>query len=422
MRKNIYNAAMLLLLLSVVSAQADSVLLQGGERLIGRIIREDAGKLIFESQNLGRFEIPRERVEKIEHTPAAPGAVAVPAMAPTGPFLPWLDPEAGTNNFDWIQLKSSEWLKGRLKSLQDDEVEFDSDEFDRQEFDWEDVWQVYSPRQNETLFENKKKLSGPIHITRQQVKVQTTEGEQTFDRGELIAVTPGGPREINYWSGKLSAGLTLRSGNTKQTEVNIDAGLKRRTPDTRLTLDYLGNLSEVEDQEVANNTRITAQFDFWLSRHLYLKVPFAEYYRDPIQNLAHRISVGAGVGYELIDRRRLKWDVVIGPAYQQTWFESVAPGERDTKGNPAAIFQSLLDTKITRRVDFVSQYQVILTRRENGGYTHHWQNTFEIELNRRLDLDVSFIWDRVSNPAASSAGTASKPDDFRTVLSLGINF
>jgi putative salt-induced outer membrane protein YdiY len=422
MRKSIYNATMLLLLLPGVYAQADSVLLQGGERLIGRIIREEAGKLIFESQNLGRFEIPRERVEKIEHTPAAPGAVAVPAIAPTGPFLPWLDPETGTNKFDWIQLKSSEWLKGRLKSLQDDEVEFDSDKFDRQEFDWEDVWQVYSPRQNETLFENKTKVSGPIHITRQQVKVQTAQGEQTFDRGELIAVTPGGPREINYWSGKLSAGLTLRSGNTEQTDFNVSAELKRSTPDTRFTLDYLANLSELANEETANNNRITAQFDFWLSRHLYLKIPFAEYYRDPFQNIKHRATAGAGVGYEFIHRPRLKWDVVIGPAYQQIWYDSVVPGEPTSKGNPAALFQTILDTKITDRLDFTSQYQVILTQRENGGYTHHWQNTFEIKLTYRLDLDVSFIWDRVSSPATSSAGTASDPNDFRTILSLGVNF
>ena len=39
-------------------------------------------------------------------------------------FVPPLD------KFDWIQLKSGEWLKGELKVLYDKKLEFDSDELD----------------------------------------------------------------------------------------------------------------------------------------------------------------------------------------------------------------------------------------------------------------------------------------------------
>lgn len=398
-----------------VSVAADSIFLQGGEHLVGQVISTAGAGVVFESQNLGRVEIPWERVKLVDR------AEVVVVLESTNQFFPWVE-DTTTNRFDWIQLKSGEWLKGRLKSLQDDKLEFDSEKLDLQEFDWEDVWQVHAPRQNEALFEDKKKVAGPIRITRHQVLVQTSQGEQTYARTNLIAVTPGGPREINYWSGNIAAGMTLRAGNTEQTEFHVSAELKRRTPDTRFTLNHLGNISRLENQEVANNNRVTAQFDVWLSRHLYVKIPLVEYYRDPIQNIEHRGTAGGGVGYEFFDRPRLKWDVVIGPAYQQIWYDSVAPGERTTEGNPALLFQSLLDTKISHRIDFISQYQVILTPPENGGYTHHWQNTFEIELNKRLDLNVSLIWDRVSNPSTSSAGVEAKSDDFRTVISLGVNF
>jgi putative salt-induced outer membrane protein YdiY len=399
-------------------ASADSLFLLGGERLQGRIISEDAAKIIIESHNLGRQEILRERIMHIERTLTTPTVIPTIAPRTSSHFFPGVD----TNRFDWIQLKSGEWLKGELKSLQDDKVEFDSDELDLREFEWEDVWQVYAPRQNEALFDDRRKVAGPIHITQNNVLIQTPQGQQVFDRAELVAVTPGGPREINYWSGKLSLGMTLRSGNTVQTDYNIDTELIRRTPNTRFSLDYLASLSQVENQEVANNSRLTTQFDYWLSRHLFMKIPFAEYYRDPIQNIKHRITVGCGIGYEIIDRPRFKWDIVMGPAYQQTLFDSVAPGEEDTSGNAAVLFQMIFDTKITRRIDFESQFQIILAPEENGGYTHHWQSTLEIELTKRLDLDVSFIWDRVSKPTSSFGGTAAKPDDFRTVLSLGVNF
>ena len=40
-------------------------------------------------------------------------------------------PPTGNDGFDWIQLKSGEWLRGRLKYIQNRKVEFVSDELGR---------------------------------------------------------------------------------------------------------------------------------------------------------------------------------------------------------------------------------------------------------------------------------------------------
>jgi len=40
--------------------------------------------------------------------------------------------------YDWIKLKSNEWLKGDIVSMYEDKLEFDSDELDLQVIDWED--------------------------------------------------------------------------------------------------------------------------------------------------------------------------------------------------------------------------------------------------------------------------------------------
>ena len=49
----------------------------------------------------------------------------------------WLPPEPRPEKFDWIQLKSGEWLKGKLEVLYDRKLEFDSDELDELTFDFE---------------------------------------------------------------------------------------------------------------------------------------------------------------------------------------------------------------------------------------------------------------------------------------------
>ena len=40
--------------------------------------------------------------------------------------------------YDWIQLTSNEWLKGEIKGMYKDSLEFDSDKLDLLEIDWDD--------------------------------------------------------------------------------------------------------------------------------------------------------------------------------------------------------------------------------------------------------------------------------------------
>lgn len=44
--------------------------------------------------------------------------------------------------FDWIQLNSGEWLKGKIKVMYNYTLEFDSDELDLLELDMDDVKQI----------------------------------------------------------------------------------------------------------------------------------------------------------------------------------------------------------------------------------------------------------------------------------------
>src|SRR5258708_25861588 len=57
---------------------ADSVFLRGGEKLIGNVISEDTAKVLFQSQSLGKLEISRDSVARIERgaTPAPPAPVS----------------------------------------------------------------------------------------------------------------------------------------------------------------------------------------------------------------------------------------------------------------------------------------------------------------------------------------------------------
>lgn len=334
------------------------------------------------------------------------------------PDLGWVPPE---DNFDWIQLKSGEWLKGQLKAMQERVLEFESEELNDLTFDWKDIRQVRSSRTLDVLSTSGETVSGPVMITPKQATVGGPD-PRVIPRDQLQSLTPGGSKELDLWSGKTSLGLTLRAGNTEQVEYNAQAYLQRRTPATRLSLDYLGNISSVDGVESANNHRVNSEFDVWLSQRFYLILPSVEYYKDPFQNLNHRLTAGVGVGYDLVNRPNLEWNITTGPSFQKAWFESSQPGEPTQKASAALSFGSRFDWDINQRVELILEYRGQYTSKEIGETTHHSVATLSLELTKRFDLDVSLVWDRITQPKVGSDGIEPKRDDFRLVVGLGVDF
>jgi putative salt-induced outer membrane protein YdiY len=361
--------------------------------------------------------------------------------------VPWRPFEPESDGFDWIQLKSGEWLKGSLKSMQDYSLEFDSEELDWQEFDWEDVHQVRSPRVHEVLLDgqgegalyqdflqlprvgeilrfsdDRVRVEGPLHVTRDKVTVQGREGPIVFDRARLIAITPAGSREIDLWSGKISVGMTTLTGNTDSEGINITADLTRRTPATRLALDYLGAMEELEGVQSANNHRVTGVFDYWLSRRVYLRAPVLEYFSDPFSNVSRRVTGVVGLGYDIVHRQALEWDVFMGPGYQQTVFETVEAGADQSEDTMVVAVGTSAEVDITKRTDFNLSYTGQFVSEEAGGALHHTVATLEIDVTKVVDVDFSVVWDHVSHPQTAEDGTTPKKNDVRSTLSLGVEF
>jgi putative salt-induced outer membrane protein YdiY len=244
----------------------------------------------------------------------------------------------------------------------------------------------------------------------------------SLPRDQLTGITPGGKREIEFWSGNLSIGLSLQSGNTRQVNLNTSAELVRRTPATVFELDYLGNFSEVNGEQNANNQRINGSYDIRLDRHWFLRPVNVEYYRDQLANIAHRGTVGVGVGYYIFDRDGLEWNVSGGPAYQRTVFETVEAGQSDTATTEAGFLQTNFKADITRRLTFIQTFSANVMSQEAGRYSHHAVSTLEFEIKRHLDLNVSLVWDYLQYPQPESNGSVPQHSDFRLNVGVGMKF
>ncbi|MCK4674746.1 MAG: DUF481 domain-containing protein [Gammaproteobacteria bacterium] len=335
---------------------------------------------------------------------------------------PWLP---AAKEFDWVQLTSGEWLKGEIKSMYNDSLEFDSDKLDLLNIDWEDVKYLKSYRPSNVNVENVEPLTGSLQISGDKVTITDGENVQEFDRLDLISLTPSSDRELDLWSIKFTFGLNVKSGNTDQLDYNSRFSAKRRKARSRFLLDYIGNISKTGNEagdliETVNNNRVNTSLNIYATRYFFYQPIFAEYYRDPFQNIDQRISAGAGVGYTIFDTGRFEWNVNGGPGYVSTKYLSVQPGEDQQVDAGALVFATDFDAELTSTMDLIFKYNIQALKPEAGGYTHHMIVTFENEITGNLDFDISMIWDRISQPTKDDLGVAPEQDDYR--LTVGVTY
>jgi putative salt-induced outer membrane protein YdiY len=358
--------------------------------------------------------------------PAPPGSTAEPpALKPASPPKEtprWHPPAPIPKGFDWIRLKSGEWLKGDIKVLRDDSFEFDSDELDTLTLDWSDIAELHSPRPNTIVLVDRRIAYGTLQIRDDTVILGAEDGEMSFTRRELLSIVPGEPSERKYWSGDLSLGMTTQSGNTSQTTANGQARIRRRSAFSRITFNYIGNLGTVNNEQTTNNHQANAKWDLFVSNKWFLTPISLEFYSNRFQNISHQFSPSAGLGYYLFKRSKLKWDFRLTGGWRYTKYESVPAGAPADESTATLIPGTILEWDITKSIEFDLNYKFEIPIPETQNLVHHLVAKLSIDVVGDFDLDVTFQWDRVRNPKPDSEGIIPRNDDFRTSIGLGWNF
>ena len=86
------------------------------------------------------------------------------------------------------------------------------------------------------------------------------------------------------------------------------------------------------------------------------------------------------------------------------------------------VLSTVLDADLTSDVELESQYRVSIVATDLDKTHHH----FELELSNDIwgpvELDVTFIFDRIEKPVADDDGVTPKSDDFRLMMGFSADF
>ena len=336
---------------------------------------------------------------------------------------PWSDDfSPPTDEYSWVRLDSGEWLKGEIVALYDETLAFDSDHFGNLDIDLDDIDAVYGQGKFVVSLDDGRSVSGILSIRGKEVRITSADGGKEFRRDELVSITQNAERERDRWTGNVDVGMNLRQGNTEFSDFNVTAGFTRRTPISRVTLDYRGNSNVTDGVRQTDSHRINLAVNRFTGGRFFWRPVSVQYYKDELQNINHQATIDSGIGFHLMDTSRVDWEVQAGVGGNYLENVSLAPGEREGDWSPVGTLRTDLSIDIASWIEYEFLLNMVFLEEGAGKYQHHMVNTLSTDLLGDLDLDVSLIWDRTEKPQVAEDGTLPEQDDYQLLVSLSYEF
>ena len=304
------------------------------------------------------------------------------------------------DTFDWVQMVSGEWIKGDMKRMRNDTLEFDSDKLDMLNLDFADISLVHSPQANTYVFDNRISATGPAVITESRIIVQTEEGTKSFPRSELESIVEG-QQEKDWWSMKLRFGLTLNRGNTDQLTYDVNFNTRREDKLTLLDLNYNSTFGKTNGAQNVNRHLGEGLFQVFLGSRWWVTPAFGQLFNDRFQNIKFRATPAAGAGVHIVDEAKVQWDFQTGIGYQYLNYldaSLLAAGGTNPQNDAFVPLYMYWDFDITGDIDLTMSWLTNLVVTTIGNTNHTGRADLSIELTRVLDLDIAFLYLRTEQP------------------------
>ena len=241
---------------------------------------------------------------------------------------------------DQIAMKNGDHLTGTIVKFDGTALTLKSDYAGDLAFKWEAVAGVTSAQPLNIGLKDGQVVVGTVTTKDDQIAVQTTDTgtvsapiasityirskdeEAAFEANEARYKNP---RFIDLWAGTVALGYAKATGNSKTTNLNINANAVRATTRDKTTVYFttLYATSTVSNKAAttANAQRGGFNYEFNLTPKFFV-FGGSDFEADQFQALDLRFTPGGGFGYHAIKNERSSFDVFGGGSLDKEYYSN----------------------------------------------------------------------------------------------------
>jgi len=228
----------------------------------------------------------------------------------------------------------------------------------------------------------------------------------------LLAQDPSQPPD-KIWSGGAGAGLSLTTGNTDTTDLNLSLNAVR-DPNTRNLIKFGALYVRGTSDDEVNKSRARLYFrdDYTLTDGLFAFAS-TDFQRDPFKEIDYLINPVAGLGYRAYSTDRLQLN--FGGGGGAIWEKNMGL-DVDSTGSLNAGQE--LEFQISETARVTQKLSGLWKTRDFGDALYHFVTALSVSIIKNMELKTEFHFDRKSKPT----GTDTLKNDTATLLSFVYKF
>ncbi|MBN2456336.1 MAG: DUF481 domain-containing protein [Sedimentisphaerales bacterium] len=321
---------------------------------------------------------------------------------------------------DEIYLKNGDRITGKIKTLADGKITFESEFAGTVSIDLSNIATFNTNEEVEVHLEGGT-------VFKQRI-VRSTTGSfaiagdeklkpQEFDVETILAINPA-EKLPPAWHGEISAGMTSTRGNSVTDTQSFSVNLHKRTEKDRslFTIDYIRN--EYEDQDTGEKKKsqdewkMRGKYDYFFTERFFGYLD-GRYERDSIAELDRRVIIGTGGGYQWVESEEFNFSTEAGIASLYEKYDN----QTDSSSQVSGQIGYHLDKKLTQKLMFINDLTYYPGLEKFSDYFLTTTAELRADITQEIFTNFKVVFDYDATPSQDADST-----DVKYIWGMGYKF